>query len=67
MREASGCRLGAFCIERNEGMKSLKDFTTKELVEELTKREGVDKTTAAPYEEKIIEVSGPAVVLTVID
>lgn len=48
-------------------MSKLKDFTTKELVEELEGREGVRKTTVAPYEEKTIEINGPTVVLTVID
>lgn len=48
-------------------MGELKNFSTKELVEELTSRIGVDKITADPYEKKTIEVDGPAVVLTIID
>ncbi len=45
----------------------LKKFKTFELVTELEKREGVEKTTAEPYEEKKITVDGPAVILIVID
>lgn len=48
-------------------MSGLEKYSTKELVEELENREGVEKTTAAPYDEKSIEVNGPAVVLTIID
>lgn len=48
-------------------MSKLNDLTTKELVEELVGRAGVEKTTVGPYEEKTIEVNGPAIVLTVID
>lgn len=45
----------------------LKNIPTKELVEELSGREGVEKITAEPYEELNIPVSGPAVVMVVID
>lgn len=60
---------GSFFIRRKEKkkMSGLEKYSTKELVEELENREGVEKTTAAPYDEKSIEVNGPAVVLTIID
>lgn len=48
-------------------MKNLNEYTTKEIVEELKKREGVSVTVAEPYESKEIDVEGPAIVITVID
>lgn len=45
----------------------MKEFNTCELVEELSKREGVEKKWAEPYEETIFKVNGPAVVLVIID
>ena len=45
----------------------LKDYTTKELVEELSKRVGVAETVVAPHEEETMRVQGPAIVLVVID
>lgn len=45
----------------------LKDYTTKELVEELSKRIGVEETVVAPHEDDEICVQGPAIVLVVID
>lgn len=48
-------------------MSILSAFSTKMLVEELERREGVSKTTAEPYEDKSVEVSGPAIVLVVTD
>lgn len=48
-------------------MKHLNEYTTKELVEELKKREGVSTAIAGPYENKVTDVEGPAIVLTVID
>lgn len=45
----------------------LHNVSTKDLVEELQKRDGVETTTAEPYQDKTISVNGPAVVLVVID
>lgn len=45
----------------------LKEISTKELVEELKKREGVDTKIAEPYSEAVISLCGPATVLVVID
>lgn len=43
------------------------DIPTKDLVEELSKREGVKVDIADPYKDVDIKVNGPAIVLTVID
>lgn len=48
-------------------MNDLEKITTKQLVEELKKREGVNVTIVEPYEKKTLEVEGSAIVLTVID
>lgn len=40
---------------------------TKDLVSELEKREGVETTTAEPYQDVEIKVNGPAIILVVID
>lgn len=45
----------------------MKDFKTCELVAELETREGVKKEIAEPYEDKEININGPAVILVVID
>lgn len=45
----------------------LKYLSTKELAEELRRREGVAATIAEPYEAKIVRIDGPAVVLVIID
>ncbi len=45
----------------------LNDVPTKELVDELTKRDGVRMTIAEPYQDVTIEVNGPAIVLEIID
>jgi hypothetical protein len=47
--------------------KTLQDFRTYELVEELKTREGVDTKIADPYEDLGVTVNGPAIVLVVID
>lgn len=41
--------------------------STKELVEELKKREGVRIEYAEPYQDKKISINGPAVILVIID
>lgn len=53
----------------------LKNVSTKELVEELALREGVEKTVVEPYEpcsitvgnQKIYDDSGPIVLLRICD
>lgn len=45
----------------------LSQVSTAELVEELTKRSGVEKTIAEPYQDVQIEVNGPAIILVVTD
>lgn len=44
-----------------------KEVSTKELVEELRKRSGVDTKYAEPHQDKKIFVNGPAVILIVTD
>lgn len=48
-------------------MKDLKNILTKELVEELEKREGVEIKRVDPYQDEVINVNGPCVVITVVD
>lgn len=43
----------------------INSISTKELVEGLTKREGVQETIAEPYQNVVITVSRPARVLVV--
>lgn len=45
----------------------LSPIATCDLVAELSKREGVEAHTAEPYQDVMIPVNGPAVVLVVID
>ncbi len=45
----------------------LKNIPTKELVDELQQREGVNATIAEPHQDITIQVNGPAIVLTVTD
>ena len=45
----------------------LTDIPTCELVKELSKREGVEKTIAEPYQDVQVKINGPAIVLVVID
>ena len=53
---------------KGEKMKRLlRLFSTRTLVEELKKREGVEMTTVEPHKDDLICVDGPAVVLVVID
>lgn len=48
-------------------MNQLATAPTKDLVEELSKREGVEKTIAEPYQDVEVKVNGPAIVLVVTD
>ncbi len=56
-------------IERlkDEIKKNIKDFSTKELHDELIMRGGVETIVLDPYEKKEITVEGPATVFIVID
>jgi hypothetical protein len=45
----------------------LEKLSTKELVEELKKREGVKTEYAEPHQDKKLSVNGPAVILVVVD
>ena len=45
----------------------LKEFSTKELVEELERRNGVKTEYAEPYQSKEISINGPAIILIVTD
>lgn len=47
--------------------KVLEAYKTCELVEELKEREGVKVHRAEPYEDKVIVVNGPALILVVTD
>lgn len=49
------------------GTMKLREISTKDLVEELKNREGVEIKTAEPYEDMEISVNGPAVVLIIVD
>lgn len=46
---------------------NMKEITTKQLVEELQTREGIEATIAEPYKDVEIKVNGPAIVLVVTD
>lgn len=43
------------------------DISTRELVDVLTEREGVETTIAEPHKTAVTEIEGPAIVLTIID
>lgn len=45
----------------------IEKFSTKELVEELKKREGVKTEYAEPYQDKNLSINGPAVILVISD
>jgi hypothetical protein len=48
-------------------MRPFDGVSTRELVEELRQREGVEATIAEPHKDIEIKVNGPAIVLVVID
>ena len=54
-------------IVKDEKLKYLKYYSTKDLVDELKKREGVEVSSIAPHMNINYTVEGPAIVLTVID
>lgn len=45
----------------------LSSIPTCDLVQELSGREGVERTIAEPYQDVQVKVNGPAIVLVVID
>ena len=45
----------------------LSQIPTKDLVDELRRREGVETTMAQPYEDTEARVNGPAIILVVTD
>ena len=45
----------------------LTNISTKDLTEELSKREGVKKTIVSPHEELKTSIEGHAIVLVIID
>ena len=47
--------------------EQLSEFKTCDLVDELRKREGVETHIVEPYQDVTVSVTGPAVVLVVID
>lgn len=49
------------------GKRFLEDIKTCDLVEELKRREGVETHWAGPDKDFMLKISGPAVVLVVID
>lgn len=50
-----------------EGQAAPRKVTTKELIDELSKRTGVSVITVLPYEDKMMTFRGPVIVLEVID
>lgn len=46
---------------------NVKEVTTRDLVEELRKREGVDVRLVGPSETLAVETDGPVIVLIVTD
>ena len=48
-------------------MQNLNQVPTKDLVEELLKRDGVEQTIAEPYQDVVIKQNGPAIILVVTD
>ena len=53
--------------DNNKNEEHIKDFSTKELHDELIMRGGVETIVLDPYEKKEITVEGPATVFIVID
>lgn len=52
-----------------EGMEKdfLKKASTKELADELSRREGVETKQAEPYQDLVFAINGPAIVMIVTD
>jgi hypothetical protein len=54
-------------IKKESENTDLSKISTKELVNELIKREGVETTIAEPYKDEIVKANGPAIVLVITD
>lgn len=54
-------------MEENEYLYAYHRLPTKDLVEELRRRDGVEASTLALNVEASVTVSGPAIVLVIID
>ena len=70
------CRCGIITVNgKGVHIMNLENISTAQLVEELSKREGVEKITVATYEactitvgdKKINDDGGPAVILRIVD
>lgn len=48
-------------------MNSLEGISTKQLIDELGARPGVKTEIAEPYQDTIVSVNGPAIVIVVTD
>lgn len=46
---------------------NLSNITTKDLVEELGKRDGVGMVIAEPYKDEEVKVNGPAIICIITD
>lgn len=57
--------LTAPTIETKSSDSSLKDISTKELVDELLTREGIEHKWVEPYVDKTFSVNGPATVIII--
>lgn len=57
------------CDKENKtsAIRHLELFSTRELVEELKERTGVEVTIAEPHKKIKIKVSGPAIILKIFD
>ena len=70
LKEASGISFNVLARMGKEepvSMESLEKIETRELVNELRNREGVEIKIIDPYENYVLEVSGPMIVIKVID
>ena len=55
------------CCSELKDVRNLESVSTKDLVEELKQRDGVETTIAVPYVDAEIKVNGPATILTITD
>lgn len=55
------------CCSELKDVRNLESVSTKDLVEELKQRDGVETTIAEPYVDAEIKVNGPATILTITD
>lgn len=58
------CIIAGFALNLKS---SVKNATTKELVDELVEREGVKYKKVDPYVDEVISANGPAILIKVID